>query len=237
MSDDRTAMLENPKPHASPLRLSPFAHRLFVLHHHRFELIEKIARVVRAGGGFRVVLNAERWKRFMSKALQCLIIQIDVSDFDFGFGKRIDFDRKSMVLCGNFDLTRGNPKDWVVTTSMPEFQLIGASTQGQAQNLVTKTDAEDRFLAEQLPHRVDCVCHGLRIARTVGEKNPVGIKAQNLAGTRPGWHHGQFATMVCQQPKNVVFDAEIERNHFEGTLLLLLSCRIPWLSLAGWEQV
>ncbi len=133
-----------------------------------------------------MVLHAERWKRFMSKALQCLIIQIDVSDFDFGFGKRIDIDRKSMVLSGNFDLTRGNPKHWVVTTAMPEFQLIGASTQGQAQNLVTKADAEDRFLAEQLPHRVDCVGHGLRISRTVGEKNSVGIQGSE-SGWLPSW--------------------------------------------------
>jgi hypothetical protein len=206
-------------------------------HHHRFELIEKIARVVRTWGRLRVVLDAERWKRFVPKALQGLIIQVNVSDFDFGLGKRIDFDRKSMVLGSDLDLTGGNPKDWVVATSMPEFQFISASTQSQAQNLVAEADAEDGFLAEQLPHCVDRVRHRLWIARTVGEENPVGIKAQNLACTCPGWHHSQFATMVRQQPQNVVFDSEIERHNVEGPLPLFLSRRAPWLSLATWEQV
>ena len=54
--------------HASPFALAPFAPRLIpVLTHHGFEFFEKIARVVRAGGGFRVVLDAERWKDLCRK--------------------------------------------------------------------------------------------------------------------------------------------------------------------------
>ena len=44
----------------------------------------------------------------MSEAFQGLIIQIDVGDFDFGFGKRIDVDRKTVVLSRDLHLSRWN---------------------------------------------------------------------------------------------------------------------------------
>ena len=34
-----------------------------------------------------MILDAERWQGFVSETFESLVIQIDVSDFDFGLGE------------------------------------------------------------------------------------------------------------------------------------------------------
>src|SRR5262249_6234941 len=127
---------------------------------------------------------------------------------------------KTVVLDGNLHLSCGRAKDWVVASPMSELQLVGSPAQGQTKNLMAKTDTENRLLANQLAYRVDGVGDGLGISWAIGEKDSVGIQAQDLTGSRCRWHDSQLATVVCQQSKNIVLDAKVESGHFERRWLL-----------------
>src|SRR5262245_48317029 len=73
------------------------------LPHHPPELLEQVARVVRAGGGFGVVLHAEDRLLDVAKAFEGLVVQVDVRRLDV-LGQRLRVDGKAVVLGGDFDL-------------------------------------------------------------------------------------------------------------------------------------
>ena|SRR5689334_13900053 len=114
-------MVGDPFHTVSPLRSVLLTAAPSLLQHHGLEFIEEIARVVRSGRGFRVILHAERRKRLVAKSFQCLIVEIDVSDFDFGTGKRIDIDCKTVVLCGDLYLSRRYSQHRVIATAVSKF--------------------------------------------------------------------------------------------------------------------
>src|SRR4051794_19639454 len=64
------------------LRVSALNRRLTlsILLHQLRELVEEVVRVMRAGGGFGVVLHAEDRVIAVAEAFERLVIQIDVSD-------------------------------------------------------------------------------------------------------------------------------------------------------------
>jgi len=50
------------------------------------ELSEEIVRIVRAWGGFGVVLDAEQGQVFVAHAFVGVVVEIDVGDFDVAGG-------------------------------------------------------------------------------------------------------------------------------------------------------
>ena len=54
-------------------------------------------RVVWAGCGFGMILNGNDRQRFMLHAFNALIVEIDVSDFDFGW-QAISLNREAMIV-------------------------------------------------------------------------------------------------------------------------------------------
>jgi hypothetical protein len=63
----------------------------------------------------------------------------------------------------------------MIGPAMPELELEGFATQRQTQQLVPKTDAEDRFFADELPDGFDGVTQSRWIAGTVRQKDTVRV--------------------------------------------------------------
>ena len=76
------------------------------LFHHVRELREQIMRIVRPGRSFRVVLHAEKWKRFVPDTFVRMIVQIKMRHFNFARVQRIWIDAKTVILRGDFHLIR-----------------------------------------------------------------------------------------------------------------------------------
>ena len=66
------------------------------------ELREEIARIVRAGGGFGVVLDAEQGHVFVAHAFVGVVVEVDVGDFDVARGQRFRIDAEAVILGGDF---------------------------------------------------------------------------------------------------------------------------------------
>src|SRR5258708_21186913 len=98
---------------------------------------------MRAGRGFRVVLNAENRFVLHSHAFTCVVTQVDMSSDDFAGIQAFTFHTKPMVLAGDFNLLGQGIEDRLVGPPMSELELVGLAAQGQSQNLVAQAYAED----------------------------------------------------------------------------------------------
>ncbi len=61
-------------------------------------------RVVRAGGGFGVVLHAEERQRLVAQAFESLVVQVDVGQLDFVGVDGVGIDGEVVVVGGDLDL-------------------------------------------------------------------------------------------------------------------------------------
>ena len=73
-----------------------------------------------------------------------------------------------MVLCGDLHATAYQVHDRLVATAVTELKLFHLGAAGQADHLVTKTNAKDRHLADQLLHLLVGLHHGVGVAGAVG---------------------------------------------------------------------
>lgn len=71
------------------------------------------------------------------------IVEIEVGNLDI-FTEGLRFDRKSMILTGDF--YRASQSCGLVESSVAEFEFKCFRPQGQAQNLMSHTDAENRLV-------------------------------------------------------------------------------------------
>ncbi len=77
----------------------------------------------------------------------------------------------------------------MITAVMAKFHLDGFGTRGQRQQLVTKADTKYRGISFQNSfNRFDGVSAWLRVARAVGEEDPVGVQGQRVRGRGGGRH-------------------------------------------------
>ena len=83
-------------------------------------------RVVRAGGGFGVVLHAEERQRLVAQAFESLIVQVDVGQLDFVGVDRVGIDGEVVVVGRDLDLAGGVVADRVVAAVVAELELVGA---------------------------------------------------------------------------------------------------------------
>jgi len=82
-------------------------------------------RIVRAWGGFGVVLDAEQGKFFVTHAFVGVVVKIDVSDFHVVGRQRFGIDAEAVILRGNFNFFGEQVLDRMIRAVMAEFQFEG----------------------------------------------------------------------------------------------------------------
>ena len=164
---------------------------------HQFdEVVEEVERIVRAGRGFGVVLDAEGRVVAMAEAFEGLIVEIDVGEFDVG-GLRESGSTAKPWLCEVIStLLVSLIQHRMVGAAMSEFELVGLAAAGQAHELVAEADAEDGRAADELADVRDLGFERLGIAGAVGEENSVGIEREYVFGGGEGGDDGDAASGV-----------------------------------------
>src|SRR5436190_154452 len=121
-------------------------------------------------------------------------------------GKRLWIDRKTMILRGNRNLAAPQIFYRLVRAAMAELQFEGRSAEGEAENLMSKTNSENRFLIHQIVHRLVCVGQRSWIARPVGKKDSVGIDGQHFVRSCRGRDNRNGEAFLAQQAQDVLLD-------------------------------
>ena len=142
---------------------------------------------MRAGGGLGVVLHREPQHAAVVVAqlqtLDHVVVQADVADpgdpvrrARLPLQRRVD--REPVVVGGDLHLAGGQVHHRLVDAAVPVGQLVGAETQGAAEQLVAEADAEERDAGGQ--HRSQHLDRALGGSGSPGplEKNtPSGCRA------------------------------------------------------------
>ena len=67
---------------------------------------------------------------------------------------------------------------------VPEGKFEGLASEGPCDQLVAQADSEDRNIpGGHFQNRLRGLLHRRRVARTVGDEEPIGIKRQDLIGS------------------------------------------------------
>ena len=75
---------------------------------------------------------------------------------------------KAMILRGDLHATAHQVHNRLVTATVTEFKLFHLGATRQADHLVTKANAKDRHLADQLLHLLVGLHHGIGVTGAVG---------------------------------------------------------------------
>ena len=112
----------------------------------------------------------------MAQAFDRAIVQIEMRHPRVR-GQRIGIHGKPVVLGRDLDLVAIEILDRMVGAAMPELELVGLGTQGEAEQLMAETDAEDGPVrrVDQRAHVVDCIGDRGRIAGAVAQEDAVWI--------------------------------------------------------------
>ena len=114
-----------------------------------------------------MVLNAERRHGAMLEAFNRVVVHIDVRDVHIIQVQTLGIDGKTVILSGNLDLLALDIEDRMVSTVVPELQLVCAPAQREPENLMSQANSENRFLSQKLSDVPDRVVHSLRISGTI----------------------------------------------------------------------
>src|SRR5438105_15441201 len=92
----------------------------------------------------------------MAHSFDCLIVQIDSVDLQFG-GQGIGVNSKPVVLRSDFNATGLQILNRLIAAAMAEFELEGLSPESLAEDLVSQADADNWNVAlDQIAHGSDC---------------------------------------------------------------------------------
>jgi len=153
----------------------------------------------------------------------CVIVQIDVRDFDFARWQRIGIDTEAVILGGYFHFLREEILYRVIRSVMPEFQLESAAAEGETAQLVTETDTKDWETPQQLADVLDGVGNRLRVAGAVGQENPIRLHRENVVCGSFRRNHSDIAAMVNEEAQNVLLDAVIVGYNSVATIARSIS--------------
>jgi hypothetical protein len=176
---------------------------------HLGEAAEEVPRVVGPRRRLGVVLHAEERQLAVGQALHGPVVQAAVRDFD-RVRQPLVGHRVAVVLRGDGDLAGPLVAHGVVDPAVPELELERHPSQRVRGELVPEADPEDRHLAEQGADRLDLEPADRRVARPVGEEDPVGAQRQRFRGRGVGRHDGQSEAGVRQQPEHVPLGPVVE---------------------------
>ena len=128
-----------------------------------------------------MMLSTKHRQLAMTQPFAGAIVQAHMSDLDIGFRQAVYVHTKSVVLIGDIHVLGEQTFHRVIAATMTCFQLEGAATKCATEDLVPQTDAEDRYLSQQLSRRVDQVIQHFGITRTVGKDHPSAFQAKICA--------------------------------------------------------
>src|SRR5262245_12172339 len=104
---------------------------------------------MRAGRGFRVVLNTKGIERGGAQYFNTVDVEIHVRDFD-PRRETLCSDGEAVVVAGDFHSSRGKILDRLIAAAMPKLELVRFPAEGQTQKLMPQTNAKDRDTAQKL---------------------------------------------------------------------------------------
>lgn len=81
-------------------------------------------RIVRAGCGFRVVLNRKDRQRAVTHAFDAVVVEIQVSDFDFG-RQAFGCDCEAVIVRSDVYFTAVSFLDWLIPAAMSKDEFKG----------------------------------------------------------------------------------------------------------------
>ena len=84
----------------------------------------------------------------MAHAFQRLVVEIDVRQFHFALRQRIGIDGEIMVVRGDLDFAAGQLLHRMIAAVVAEFQLKGLASKGNAGELMSQANAEDRLASQ-----------------------------------------------------------------------------------------
>src|SRR5437867_1863942 len=116
--------------------------------HHLEKLFKQVIRIVGAGRGFGMVLNAEDRQRAVLHSLNGVVVEIHVSDADIVRVQAFGIDGETVVLRRNLNLVALDIQDRMIAAMMAELQFVGSAAKGQPKNLMSKANSENRLLPE-----------------------------------------------------------------------------------------
>ena len=158
------------------------------LRHQPAEVVEEVPRVVGAGSGLGVVLDAERPHVAAAQALDDPVVEVDVGDV--GARHRPSAHGVGVVLAGDLDRPVPQPLHRVVAAVVAEGELERRPAQGRRHQLVAEADAEDGDVGrQQVADGLDGVGDGGRVAGAVGEEHPVRVALDDGPGA--AWTRGR----------------------------------------------
>ncbi len=105
----------------------------------------------------------------MFHPFQGLIVQVDMGQFHVGVFHRLNVHGKTMILRGDLHPAGLQVFDRLVGPPVSEFEFKSGPAQGQSQDLMAQTDAEDGQHAQKILNRLNNPRIGGRISGSVGK--------------------------------------------------------------------
>lgn len=139
---------------------------LAVLLDHLDELIEQVRRIVRAGPGFRVILNRVDWQAPMSEAFNRVVVQVDVGHFTIR-RERVGIDSEAVILRSDLDAPGSQVFHGLIPAVMAEGEFVSPATKRKPHQLMAETDSKNRIAPDQLSQISNYSSKGLGITRPV----------------------------------------------------------------------
>ena len=147
-----------------------------------------------------MVLHGEHGKLDVPQALARVVVEVAMGGLPAAPGKRGRIDGEAVILGRDLHLVGGQVLHRVIRAVMTERQLVRTAAGGQAENLVSETDAKHRHAADQAAHGLDEVRNAFGIAGPVREKHAVGLALEYRLRRRGGRHPRVHAAGRPQQP-------------------------------------
>ena len=139
-----------------------------------------VRRIMRSRRRFRMILHRKYREFLVFHPLARVVVQIHMRHDDIFIGKRVHIDGETVILRGDVDTTGMQVFYGLVAAVMAEFKFESSSPQGLTYDLMSQTNAKDRFLAQQFFDSVHNVRQRCGVPRTVGQKDPVGYIGKDL---------------------------------------------------------
>ena len=138
--------------------------------------------VMRTRRRLGVILHREQRQIAMAHTFECLVVQVNVRQFDFGLRQRVGVDGEVVVVGCDLDFAGVELLHRMVAAVMSEFQFESLAAERDAGQLVPETNSEDGLASHEAADVIDGVGARLGVAGAVGEENPVGLEGENVFG-------------------------------------------------------
>ena len=180
---------------------------------HFGEAVEEVGGVVRAGGGFGMVLDGEDGFGGVAETFEGLVVEVDVGGFSAAGFEGGEVDGEAVVLGGDFDFFGADVLDGLVAAAVTEFEFVGCGAHGEAEELVAEADAEDGFLADEFFQGVLDVGDGFGVAGAVGDEDAVGFEVEDFFGGGEGGDDGDAEAGLDEVAEDVAFESAVDCHY------------------------